>query len=417
MSLFKKLFLTLLLLCFSFVLAAAQDLIDMEFDSYDSLFAEPLPEPETSEEPDSSVLDSVRQRGLHMIASYNIHGLFAPGWSLAPWHFNGSESLSWEPGFKMTGAIRINAQISEFFRVMSYFEYSIPNFDFTLEEFFFDYNFFNSVFLRAGKYEQTWGISPNFGFTNLLKRVPDEETVGASYLLKFDIPVGVGGIQTVAITRADIVDGKAPSIGQVGFGGKYNFAYRWADFDLGIMYQETMATRAFLSIKTTFGNTEVYNEWLLAVNTHSNYKTGFAANIGFAQDFFDNRIGMNGELFYNGEGESYYFIPETEIRDEESIPFVRGFNAALNLLYRFKGKSNPRFFTQILYVPEQSSAQLVPGFRFSPLSNMDVYFAVPLALGPKNGYYYNYNADPADRPFSIMMLVTFNGSVQTGYFY
>jgi hypothetical protein len=407
------------LLFFFLVCASAQEGIFFDLD-IDSLFDEPPPETPAEENVDtaaSSVLSMVKRRGLTVSASYEFQGGFAPGWDTSPWSFNGDEVFSWNPGARMTANISIDARLSEVFRVITVFDCNIPGFNLTLGDFFFDYNLLNTVYIRAGKYEHSWGISPNYGFTNILSRVPGGKKYGTSYIIKTDIPIGVGGIQALALTRTNLADNEMPGWGDVGFGGKYNLAFRWADFDMGIFYQDSMALRGFLSIKTTVLNTELYNEWLVAVNTHSDNAAGFAANFGFVRDFFGNKLTLNGEFFYNGEKGGEYYRPETSMLKEATLSFVEDFSLALNMLYRFGGKGNLRFFTQILYAPVQSSAQLVPGLRLNPLSHIDIYLAVPFALGRKTGYYYENTADPSNRPFSIILLVTITDNVQVGYYY
>ena len=384
----------------------------------DSIFDEPFSESgEEGSSRSSSVLGAVNQRGITFSFSYEFQGGFAPGWNMTPWHFNGEEEFTWGLGVKMNSDITIDARLSDVFRVLTVIEYKIPEFGFFLGDFFFDYNILNAVFVRAGKYEHSWGISPNYGFTNLLSRVPSGSPGGASFVFKADVPVGIGGIQALALTRADLMGGTIPGKSNIGFGGKYNLAFRWVDFDIGALYQEEMALRAFLSIKTTLWNTELYNEWLLAVNTHSDNEASFACNLGFARDFFDGKLSLNGEFFYNGEKDTQYYRPETALLDEDVLTFIDNFSMAMNVIYRFSGKGDPRFFTQVLYSPGQLSARLVPGFRITPLKHIEVYFAVPMALGDKNGYYYKNTADPTNRPSSIMLYVTLKDSVQAGYYY
>jgi hypothetical protein len=417
----RKLFVFLGLLAFSFARIAAQEEDALNWD-IDSLFDDPLPETTVEEDSGESVYSSlglVKRRGLTFGASYEFQGIIAPGWDTAPWFFDGKEKYSWGPGIKMKSALSLDAQISDVFRVLTVFKFTIPKFKFTLGDFFFDYNLLNVAFIRAGKYEQSWGISPNFGFTNLLSRVPGGKKYGTSYIFKTDIPIGIGGIQALALTRSKLMDGIYPGWDDIGYGGKYNLAFRWADFDLGVFYQENMALRSFLSIKTTVLNTELYNEWLVAVNVHSDNAASFAANIGFARDFFGNKFTLNGEFFYNGEKGAEYYRQETNLMEEDTLKFIEDFVMALNLLYRFGGKLNPRFFTQVLYAPLQSSAQVIPGFRITPLSNIEIYLAVPMSLGKKSGYYYQNSVDHTNtnRPFSIMLLVTLKGSVQAEYNY
>jgi len=269
-------------------------------------------------------------------------------------------------------------------------------------------------FFRGGKYNHSWGYSPNFGFANLLSRVPEGKS-GDSYILKADVPIGIGGIQALALTRAHLMEGILPGWRDIGYGAKYNLALRWADFDIGAFYQEGMALRGFMSIKTTIGKTELYNEWMAAV--HSDYETSGAGNVGVVRDFFGGKLTANGELFYNAEKETYWYRPESGFYKAEKSPFVEGFNIALNLLYRLGGKINPRLFLQSFYAPFQNSAQVVPGFRLGLWPYIEFYFAVPMALGDKNGYYYSHTADPYGRPFSVVMLLTLTGGIRAVYNY
>ena len=398
-------------------IAAHEDDLFWDIDSlFDESWAE-TPAEEYIDEPAMSVLSTLKRRGLTVDASYEFQGGIVPGWDTAPWHFTGEEVYSWGPAVKMDSRIGLDAQVSEVFRIFTVFTFSIPGSSFSLGDFFFDYNILNTVFVRAGKYEHSWGVSPNYSFANLLARVPYGSAGGVSHIFKTDIPIGIGGFQALAVTRADLTGSMLPGWNDIGYGGKYNLAFRWADFDMGVFYQDNMALRTFLSVNTTIGNTELYNEWLAAVNIHSDKNTGFAANVGFIRDFFGSKLTVNGELFFNGEGNSYFYRPETGILEADTLPFIKGFNLAFNMIYRFSAKGSPRFFMQVLSAPAQSTAQLIPGFRLSPLSHAEIYLAVPMALGSKDGYYYTHTADPKSRPFSIMLLVTLKGSIQAGYYY
>ena len=410
--------LSIFFLIFVFPYLAAQE-GGLDWD-IDTIFDEPLPETPV-EQPENttevSALNLVRQRGFTFDANYEFIAGLAPGWDVYPWVSADDEHFSWGQALKVNASLGLTAQISEVFRVRNTIGFSIPDFGFNLGDLFFDYNMYDRIFFRGGKYSLAWGISPNFGFTNLLARVPGNSYSGDSYIFKADVPVGVGGVQLLTMTRANLMGGDVPARKDFGFGGKYNLAFHWADFDMGAFYQEGMALRGFLSIKTTIGNTEFYNEWLTAVDIDDKYNTSGAGNLGFARDFFNNKLSVNGELFFNAEGESYWYRPESSYRDAETSPFIEGFNMALNLLYRPGGRGEPRLFLQTLYAPMQESIRLVPGFRLRPWQHIELYLAVPVALGNKNGYYYSYTADPDNRPFSVVMLITLSGSVQAGYHY
>jgi len=416
-----------LLLIFSAAFITAQEinLLDIDLDMLDSIFDESVfvfetPVQEVPAEAVSPIIRNIRRRGLEVSASYEFMGGINPGWEVYPWELTGEEHFSWAIGVKMGSTVGITAQISEVFRIRSEIRYEMPGFNFVLGDFFFDYNFFDKVFLRAGKYEQGWGISRNFGFTNLLSRVPVAGPSGPSYIMKFDAPVGIGGLQILTMTRVNMAGGAIPTREEMGFGGKYNLAYRWADFDMGIYYQKEMATRGFFSIKTTILDTELYNEWLVAVDNHTDdAAASLAFNLGFARSFANDKFELNGEFFYNGEGYTYFYKPETDFREAGTSPFLEGLNIAINFLYRFGGRWNPRFYTGLLYAAREESLSLIPGFRISPVSNIDIYFAVPVALGNREGHYYQSSRNIKNelRPFSVLLYITFSGSVHAAHYY
>ena len=444
----KKLFYFLLFFIILIIPAASQetDLLDMDFDFLDSIFDEPsqsessgtneISSQQENQQNEASLIDSLRKRGLEFNFSYQFRGAVNPGWeNYYPWEENAKNNFSWSPALNMTSSIGINAQITSSFRVNTVINIEIPgtkiknstdtadthshNFsvtpNITLGDFFFDYNFLEAVYLRAGKVEQTWGISPNFGFTNLLSRIPgasgtEDAPSGPSYLIRFDIPIGVGGLQLLTQTRADIAGGVIPAFNFIGFGGKFNLAFKWADFHLGAFYQNSMATRALFTAKTTLWDFEIYNEWLVAVNTHSDNAVSFACNFGFVKSFFNNRLDVNAEFFYNGEGRSNFFKPDSEYEISGTSPFLNGINAALNLLYRVRGWGSPRLFARLLY--GENSFSITPGIRLTPFSNFEIYFAVPMAFG--NGYYKKPDAGIIgnSKPFSFLLYITFKGDLR-----
>jgi len=433
----KRFLILIFLITITFVFLQAQEinLLDIEIDLLDSLFDEPssLNEDQQQQEKpnEPTIISNIRRRGIDLSVSYNFRGAANPGWDAYPWDLKGEEEFSWAFGIEMSSTLDLNAQISEVFRVKSVISYAIPGNTFVLGNFFFDYNFFDKVFFRGGKYEQGWGISPNFGFTNLLARIATQmqgsnpelpnydeyavSTDGTSYLLKFDVPIGIGGVQLLALTRANLAAGVFPYNNFIGYGGKINLAYKWADFNLGLFYQKYMATRAFLSVKTNLFKTDIYSEYLIGINNHTDNSVGFGINIGFTRSFFENKLEVNGEYYYNGEERSYYYRPETDFFLEETLPFLEKHNFALNILYRFGGKINLRIFTKFIYGDDSFS--LMPGFTINPFSGIEFYFAVPVAFG--DGYYYNnsknYRGDL--RPLSVLLYINFGGSVRARHYY
>jgi len=393
----------------------------------DTIFDEPSPAPSDGTKANTTVpavnattvKKVIKQQGYTFGVSYGFSTGFAPGWWIVPWDSEwNKEDYYLDRGIKLNGGFTIDAQISEAFRVISTFSFQIPGFSFSLGDFFFDYNFYDTVFFRGGKYNLSWGISPNYGFTNLLSRVPKEGFSGDSYIYKIDVPIGIGGIQALALTRADLNGGVIPKIEDFGFGGKYNLALRWADLDLGVYYKDNMPLRGFFSIKTTIMKTEVYNEWLGVIDLQNSSEVSGAVNLGFARDFFGNKLSLAAELFFNAEGNAYWYRPETTLQKSDISPFIEGFNIAINMTYRPWEKGNPRFFIQALYAPEQNTTKLIPGFRLTPWTNIEFSIATPMALGSKDGYYYmNSATDNNGRhlPFSLVFLISMGGSVQSGH--
>jgi hypothetical protein len=406
--------------------ARAQDSLDWDIDTIFEEQESSEEENETETATDGvSVKQLIQRRGLQFNANYEFNIGVAPGWYLNPWDEEWDRKDYYlDRAIKMRGSFGIDAQISESFRVKSEFFFVIPVFAFTLGDFFFDYNIHDAVFVRGGKYNLSWGISPNYDFTNLLSRVPKDGNAGDSFIFKADVPIGNGGLQILSMTRYNLMDSsEMPQLEDFGFGGKYNLALRHVDLNAGIFYQEGMVMRGFISAKTTLWNTELYSEGLVAIDVHEPSNVSGAGNVGFGRDFFNGKFSVNGELFYNAEKDTYRYYPETNIREAGTSPFIEGFNIALNLIYKPWEKGNPRFVLGTLYTPAQNSAQLIPGFRLSPLNNLEINFAVPMALGEKDGYYYKNTAIMATQnenkplPFAVVFMVTLSGGVQFAHYY
>jgi hypothetical protein len=410
---------------------AASDEIENDINwDIDSLFDEPLSEPagitgedrpeNSGESPAGSISDSFRQTGFGLDASFYAYGGITPGWSETPWFWSQEEeTYSHIIGMIMAGALGLDFQLSNVLRIKSTFGFKFPGFEFQVGEFFLDYNLVERVFFRAGKYTHGWGISTNYPFTNLLARLPPGNAGGDSYVFRANIPIGVGGLELLALTRDGfIADKSAPAVQEIGFGGKYNLAFRWADIDFGLYYHKTMPLRGLISIKSTIRTTEIYSEALVSIEHETGDNFSGSANIGFVQEFFAEKITINGEVFYNGEENAYWFNPETNLREADVSPFIKGFNGAVNLIYRPRpgGWKDLRFFTQCLFSFEDYTADLVPGLSIAPFPHISAYLAVPMALGSRDGTYYTKNADNQNRPFSIVFLISLNGSYHFGHY-
>jgi len=428
-----------LFVCFGILFLAslsAQDKNTPDWD-IDSVFDAPDPAASTAAESDEASKTSsqttdiakiIQRRGYTFGVNYTFIAGVAPGWYETPGtpYWDKSDYYLYRY-ITMISSFSLDAQISEDFRVINNISYQIPGTGFVMGDFFFDYKLYNTVFFRAGKYNMSWGISPNYGFTNLLIRVPKDAPNGDSYIFKADVPVGNGGFQVLTMTRINLADSNVtPKISDFGYGGKYNFAHRFIDLDIGFFTQKKMPYRGFLSLKTTVKKIELYNEWVAAVDRET-HGIDISFNAGFAVNLF-NKLDINGEFYYNGEGEkdSYWYQRKTEIKDAASYSFINGANIALNIQYKPWSKGNPRLFLQARYIPAENSAQLIPGFILTPWKHVDFCLSAPMGIGNRDGYYYNntvnYMPDKntgKDKPlpFAVIFSVRVSGGVSFGHYY
>jgi len=407
---------------FLFAILPAQEQTTLDWD-INNVFDEPAQETPTEEpknnEPAVTVNKLIKQKGITFDASYEFRIGIAPGWYELPWDSSENQNFYLDRYIKLKSSLTADAQIDDSLRIKTVLSFAIPDFYIKLGDFFFDYNINDKVFSRGGKYSHSWGLASNFTFTDLLSRVPDDSYDGDSFIFKADIPAGIGGFQLLTLTRYDLMGDNPdpPKLKDFAFGGKYNLALKSVDFDTGIYFQENMPLRAFLSIKTTLWKTELYSEGLIAINAIPLDVSG-AVSFGFTKELFNNKLSINGEVFYNAEKDTYVYNPETYITDANVTLFKEELHIALNLGYKFGGKANPSLFSQIRYAPFENSMQLIPGFKINPLPHIDVYLAVPMTLGSKEGYYYKYDnaymTDDKDKtlPFSIILFVKLSGSMQ-----
>jgi len=366
-----------------------------------------------AEEPAQTVIESMDRSRVTFNVSYNFLGGVSPGWSELPWYKDERE-YSYVAGAKMEALLSLDFQLSKNLRVWNSFYFSIPPDSsnlLTLKEFYFDYDYNDIIFLRAGQCEVAWGISPFYSFTNLPARIPSAISEGDSYIAKFDIPIGIGGLQLLGMTRYGFMEDKgSPRLNEIAFGAKYNLALQAVDMDFGLFYYKEMPLRFFTSLKTTLGKTELYVEGLAAASHETWDEVKFSGNVGIVRDFFNGKLTLGAEVFLNSERGAYWYRAKDDIRDAESNALFEGWNGALSLIIR-PGVLNMRIFSRLLYSHTMFSAQLVPGISIKPGSKVTVTLTVPMALGSRDkDSYYRHNEDTKDRPFSIVLGITLNGN-------
>jgi hypothetical protein len=399
---------------------APVDLLDRDFDSlFDDLFSEEYFDDDESDEVKAPVRPvNVRSQGFSIDFSYNAYAGYAPGLNEGPWYWNNDEypvEYAHKLGVQLSAHVGLDVQVSENLRARTTIDYVVPPGNgFSMGDFFLDYSVANMFFFRLGKFTQNWGISRNFNSANLLSRIPDGKG-GDPYTVKVDIPIGVGGVQLLALTRPGFMAGSTPSFSEIGYGGKYNLAFVWADSDMGVFYHKEMPLRGFAAVKTTIGDTELYLEGMGAVNHESWDGFTISGNFGVAQNFFDDALTLNGEVFWNGEENAFWFSAATDLEAARSSPFIPNLNAALNVLFKPEWFWGFRFFVKGLWAWENNTTQIIPGFDFKPLPNLTVSLGFPFALGSRDGtYYYNHDANTDDWPASIVLLITLSGSYGFG---
>lgn len=417
-----------------------EDLLDTDTDSLDDLFSsgsgegaqeeagsdgEPAPPAQAEEAEAETVLEkTVRKKGLTLTGAYSFKGGYSPGWSQAPWFWEGAAPpVTHLRGVEMTSALTLDFQLSSALRVKQVFKVSFPvadsasaePFSLTVGDFFADYNWKDLVFFRIGKHTVNWGASRNYPVANLPARLPAGSGGGDSYAFKAEVPLGRGGLQLLALTRPGFFDKWSllrPD--DIGWGVKYNLALPGFDLNWGGYYQAAMRLRTALTLETTLpGGTELYSEGLLSLNQESLSDPVFAVNAGFYDDYFDGKLAVNGEYLFNGESYTYVEPEENDFVEETVVPELYGHNLALNLTVK-PVQGSLRLFARSLFNINQLSGHLTPGFTISPWPHIRIYAALPMALGAADGIYYSSNIDEQNRPFSLILAVTISGKLSRG---
>ncbi|GMO53609.1 MAG: hypothetical protein Ta2G_11830 [Termitinemataceae bacterium] len=441
---FLSLFLILLQCIFCNFIYAQTDLLD-NYNKDSSFKEDSLFNKQTDEDKIDSkktfkenVKKFISGKGFSVEASYSVMGGILPGWSEAPWYFE--TDTDYKDKFdaivaaKMSAGIGIDIQPSRFLRIHQTISFSIPSPPLSIDEFYFDYNFKDLFFVKAGKYDMGWGYSPNFPYANLLARLPKStENVSGSYIAKIDIPIYIGGIQLLTLTRRNfILEKDMPKLQDFSFGIKGNIAAPGFDIDIGGYYFKDMPLRFFYLLKTTmFKSLELYTEGMLAVSYTKKLEElentnvlSYSFSFGLVQDFFRDYFRINAEIYFNGEGDSKSMQDSKYDGEKETVFLYEGINLAFNFRFKPGWKINFQMYTSLLYNLYKKSYQLTPGVSIEPAQHLRLYIAVPMALGERGNYedgrwvgtYYGQNFEKYNRPFALILAVEINGSYKFGRF-
>ena len=365
----------------------------------------------------------LRNPGFALFADYTIVGAYLPGWQYSPWdkQFEGIDIFADDQplGVELRATVSLDFQVSPVLSFSQAVKLSLPGMTMTLTEFYANYIFLNRAFVKVGKYDYGWGISPNFQYTNLIARVPAGQAApGDLYIARINVPISIGGFEAIGFTRNGYINTDAPELNEYAYGGKFNFAHRYIDANIGTAYFKRMPLRTFLSLKSTlFSSTEVYGEALLAVEHEPVWgEPRFSFSLGFFNDFFKSKLRINAEWFYNGEFEVKVLQLDNPLEDKKVvIPYVPGHNLALNIDFKPGGLAGLRAGVKFLYAFDDGSGQIMPGITLEPARHLRIYLAAPLVVGRRSGMDYSYfktNSDKNNRPFSIIFAVSLNGSYE-----
>jgi hypothetical protein len=407
-------------------------------------------EPPTEEKKLDLLQQIILSRGFSIEADYGIGGFLAPGLTEVPWaekKYRDNAGFYTAPGLQMSADIALDIQLSEVLRVQQSIKFAVLDPEIKIKEFFFDYNIDQKIFVRVGQYDLNWGQSHNFQFTNLLARIPtdydtDANDVFSPKYIKINIPIGIGGVEGVLSGRF-VNNFSTVQAKDIGYGLKYNIIRPRVDMDIGVFYHRLMPVRGFFSLQTTvLKSTEFYTEALVSV-PHDNVLSGnfernaltfnnlkpenitVSATLGAFQTFFNDKLVLNGEVFYSGEKDAAA-LDKDEIdiisNGEKVVGILQGINTALNVRFDPKWKAGLGMGLSFRWAFHDSSGQAVPVVYWTPTKHVTMSIAVPMALGNRLGadnqktYYYTQNPDNSGRPFSVIFAISLNSNYRFGYY-
>jgi hypothetical protein len=394
---------------------------------------------------DEDFLDILKKNiftnGFTFGASYTIGAFVAPGWKrmdVRKQDMHSEDNFSWWPGIVMNADVYFDIQLSDIFRIRQSITFNVLGTSFTISEFFFDYNPGQHFFIRAGKFNATWGQSRNYPVANLIGRVPASNEPFAPVYARVSIPVGIGGFELVASGRYMSFTTLETTGDRVGLGLKYNAAANNIDADIGIFYQKYMPLRAFVSFKSTlFGSWECYAEGLVvfrpdlitgteifswddvvfdSITLKDNFF--FSGNIGFIQTFINDRLRVNAEVFYSGEKDSTVLVKQQQLlpgdEEEEAIVLSDSLNIALNIQYKTGIFFDLAIGLQFRWSLMHDEGMITPSITIAPAKHLRIGFAMPYITKPGSTKFSN--PDDSKRQFSIMLMANLGGNYHFAHY-
>ena len=403
-----------------------------EYIDVDSLFEAPDDDAQngsgSADGPSGTVLDDVLEREpFELGANIRLALGYSPGLTELPWlsepRFHGVPVL--DLGIKLSARYTFSRALT----VRQRLEVSYPDYQLDVTELAVDYSFKDQLFLSAGLQRLSWGRSPNYPFADLTNRRADKSTgvdeSSGKIMLRATLPLGIGGLQAVAISKDDYVaDPAMPTAEELGYGLLADIAADRIDLDLGVYYQRDLNTRAFAAANTTLSQSvEVYVEGLVAVDWQNIYATtveqpvvelrpgatkrdnpiDLSAAVGVVITLFSSTTDLNLEYFFNGE-ES-----ENTVADAR-WPLFYGHNVAVNILadipdtpVRLQVKAEHNFFHR--------SGIVAPAIILETGPNVNLSIGLVGVYGPDGEAYVEFNPDPEGRALYMVASLVFSGKI------
>lgn len=405
-----------IILIISSVLLYSDDLL-IDFDNFDTIF-------DTEEEIDalvedkSNILDDViNATGFTFGSTYSIYTGYSTGIINGTWIENQDEDddIESSPLISMISTFSLDAQISSDFSVYQELNvyYDDADFDVEIQEFFAETILFEEVFLSFGMQDIRWGES-TFNYTNLPNRYYDDFSGSTdSYSLKLSVPLGIGGLTLLALTREGFWEDKTvPASDEIAYGMKLNYILdlinQKFDINTGVFYYKDLNNRGFISLNTTIlKKWDVFTEGLVSYDSNEKETLDISASIGCSTEFLNGNLGLAGEYFFNGE--------DTELEiDDDSFPLFHGHNLALQLSYRLD-KINTLISNYLLYnynnITTSQSGLFTPVVIWDITKNFMLSIASPLYFGDYDAGYVLENIDTLKRDFSIVIRLIYHGKI------
>lgn len=436
----KKIYI-LFFFCTLFAINSEENLLDTI--DLDSLFEEEISATDgssnsseststTTEEP-INLLEEINKKGFTFGAKYQLFLGYTTG-------DDKEDELIEYPVMGLNSSFTLNSQLSNDFRVYQKWNMNYPDFEISLSQIYGEVTVLNSAYVKFGMFSPSWGES-NFKFTNLTGRVPEDVTSGDTYSIQTSIPIGIGGLSLVAVTKegfwSEAEEGEsdytenAPEVDEIGLGIKYNHILNIMDhnidLNMGYYYYKDLNLRGFISLNTTiFKNYEFFAEGLVSYNptettyindnpeldmdnyNNLNQEPDFFDNyldisfaLGIYTDYFDEILEIGTEYYYNGE--------ETEIDS------VKGYHGH-NILFKITGnfdilKSEISGNLVMNYDEDIWSGVFTPVYIWDITDDLMLSITSPLYFGDEDSNYINDVKDPNDREFALTVRLIFHGDI------